>query len=104
MALDETGRYSDDDLEWLRVCLKVDGILPHEVDMVRIMDEAFEEVTDMADFETGYAVRDDVDFDEVVARHTYDTASSGSRQHFIETGRYLTNAEVAEQRALEARD
>jgi hypothetical protein len=96
MALDETGRYSDDDLEWLRVCLKVDGIVPHEVDMVTIMDEAFEEVTDMADFETGYAVRDDVDFDEVVARHAYDTASSGSRQHVIEAGRYLDPFSCAE--------
>jgi hypothetical protein len=96
--------YSDDDMEWLRVCLKDSGTLPHEVDMGAMMFELFELVTDMADGETGYAEREDADWDGAIARHTYDTASSGSRQHWIETGRYLTHAEVAAHEALNARD
>lgn len=37
---------------------------------------------------------------EEVTEDELDTSSSGSRQHYIETGRYLTHAEVAEFQAL----
>jgi hypothetical protein len=95
--------YSDDDMEWLRVCLKDSGVLPYQVDMGALMFELFELVTDMADGETGYAEREDADWDGAIARHTFDTSSSGSSQHYVETGRYLTRAEVAELAGLNPR-
>lgn len=41
---------------------------------------------------------------EAVPTEDSDTASSGSRQHYIDTGRYLTHAEVAEHQALNPRE
>lgn len=63
-------RYSTDDLAYLRSCIVGDGIDPDTVDLAAVMDAAFVLWTDMADGETGYAERDDVDLDAVIARYT----------------------------------